>query len=194
MEGFLSERTRRADAIHRHASELARRKGGGKIQKGEGTLTVRRKKFAEARQAGRDSRTRRQTGQDVFSEDRLRGRTTHSEQLSHRVGRSRMYCAKRWIDSGLDDFAHHDFAHKGFCSSPACVLIVVAARPIGITGSIFLSRIFLSAFLKNQEADRKIRDRKMQAMSLKPLRSPGFFVALHEWRRGDLAKSWRAKS
>ena len=79
---------------------------------------------------------------------------------------------KRWSNSCLDDFAHHDFAHKEFCSSPPCLLIVVAARPMGFTGSIFLSRIFLSAFLKNQEADRKIRDRKMQAMSLKPSRSP----------------------
>ena len=73
---------------------------------------------------------------------------------------------KSWIDSCLDDFAR-----KRFWSSPPCLLIVVAARPIGFAGSIFLSRIFLAAFLKNQVADRKIRDRKMQAMSLKPSRS-----------------------
>ena len=73
---------------------------------------------------------------------------------------------KSWIDSCLDNFAR-----KGFCSSPPCLLIVVSARPIGLAASIVLSRIFLSAFLKNEVADRKIRDRKMQAMSLKPSRS-----------------------
>ena len=112
-----------------------------------------------------------------------------TEPASPGCSARRSNLVKSWIDSCLDDFAHHDFARKGFCSSPPCLLIVVAARQIGFAGSLFLS-----ALLKNQEADRKIRDRKMQVMSLKLSRSPGFFVAHHEWRRGDLAKSWRAKS
>ena len=53
---------------HSPARQRLGSKEGGreKLQRGDGTLTIRRKKFTEVRQAGRDSRTRRQTGQDVF--------------------------------------------------------------------------------------------------------------------------------
>ena len=64
MEGFLSEegleeRTPLADLPANWLEE-----GEGNVREGEGTLTIRRENSTEIRQAGRDSRTRGQTGQD----------------------------------------------------------------------------------------------------------------------------------
>ena len=48
---------------------IGSKEGEGTSEGGDGTLTIRRKKSTELRQAGRDSRTHRQTGQDVIFRD-----------------------------------------------------------------------------------------------------------------------------
>ena len=121
------------------------------------------------------------------------GRTTHSEPPSRQV-LDALHAVQiremRLIDSCLDDFAHHDFAHKGFCNSPPSLLIVVAASPIGFAASTFsVPHFFCQLCSIHRETDSG-----MQVMISKPSRPPGIFVAHHEWQRADLAKSWRAKS
>ena len=53
--------------------------------------------------------------------------------------------------------------------------------------------IFCQHFSIHREADRTMQGTGMQAMISKPSRSPGFFVAHHEWRRGDLEKIMAGK-
>ena len=45
---------------------IGSKKGRGNVRRGDGTLTIRRENSTEVRQAGRDIRTHRQTGQDVI--------------------------------------------------------------------------------------------------------------------------------
>ena len=73
---------------------------------------------------------------------------------------------KSWIDSCLEDIAC-----KGFCSSPPCLLIVVAASQIGLQIRFFCPVSFCQRFSIHRDTDRKIRVRKIKAMISKPSRS-----------------------